>query len=371
MHRTWLWLAALVAALVGIPPAAARVRIKDVTDLQGARGNQLTGFGLVVGLDGTGSRSLFTQQVAVDMLQKFNVAATTFTQLPSDPVIRSANISAVMVTAEIGPFSRKGSRIDVTVSALDDAKSLQGGTLLLTTLRGVDNQVYAVAQGPVSVGGFIFAGQASSVQKNHPTVARISGGALVEKEARGEVVVDGQLRLLLKDADFGTAKAIAHAINALYPGAAKVLDPGTVQIVAVGYKTSNLASFVDEIGGLEVAPDAPARVVIYERTGTVVANEHVRLSMVSLAHGNLTVVTTEEPRVAQPAPLSPAPPVVVPRTKIAVTESNSGVRVVPRTVSVSEFARALTALGATPRDLIAILQSLKQAGALHAEIVVL
>lgn len=360
-------------ATLALLPARARasVRIKDITDLEGARGNQLYGFGLIVGLDGTGSRSLFTQQVAVDMLQRMNVTAQIFTNLPSDNVLRSSNISAVMITAEIGPFARKGSRLDVTISALDDAKSLQGGTLILTPLRGADGETYAVAQGPVSVGGFLYSGQAASVQKNHPTVGRIAGGAMVEREARGEVVCHGQLRLLLKDPDYATARAITQVINARFPGAAVTVDGGTVQIAALGYKAGTVAAFVDEIGGLEISPDAPARVVINERTGTIVAGEQVKISSVALAHGSLTILTTEEPQVSQPEPFSEGKTRVVPRTKVGVNEQNNGVRVLPRSVTVAELARALNALGATPRDLIAIFQALKLAGALHAEIVVM
>lgn len=367
----WTVLAGLAALLVVLPRGEAGVRVKDITDLEGARGNQLYGFGLIVGLSGSGSRSLFTQQVAADMLQRMNVTAQIFTNLPSDNVLRSANIAAVMVTAEIGPFARKGSRIDVTVSALDDSQSLHGGTLILTPVRGVDGEVYAVAQGPVSVGGFLFSGQAASVQKNHPTVGRIASGAIVEREARGEVVCQGQLRLLLKQPDYTTARAITKAVNERYPGAAATLDAGTVQIAAMGHKSGNVAGFVDEIGHLEVSPDTPARVVINERTGTIVAGEQVKVSSVALAHGSLTILTTEEPRVSQPAPLSEGKTVVVPRTKVGVGEQPGGVRVVPRSVTVAELARALNALGATPRDLISIFQALKQAGALHAEIVVM
>ena len=367
----WAVLTALAALLVVLPRGEAGVRVKDITDLEGARGNQLFAHGLVVGLSGTGSRSLFTQQMAADMLQRLNVTAQIFTNLPSDNVLRSANISVVMVTAEIGPFARKGSRIDVTVSALDDAQSLQGGTLIFTPLRGVDGEVYAVSQGPVSVGGFLFSGQAASVQKNHPTVGRIAGGAIVEREARGEVVCQGQLRLLLKQPDYTTAQAITKVVNARYPGAAVALDAGTVQVAAMGYKSGNLAGFVDEIGGLEVNPDTPARVVINERTGTIVAGEQVKVSTVALAHGNLTILTTEQPRVSQPAPFSEGKTVVTPSTKIGVGEQAGGLSVVPRTVTVAELARALNALGANPRDLISIFQALKNAGALHAEIVVM
>ncbi len=282
----------VLLAVAAVAPAREEVRIKDLTDFEGARNNQLYGFGLVVGLDGSGSRSLFTQQVAVDMLQKVNVTATIFSQVPSDNVIRSTNISAVMVTAEIGPFARPGSRLDVTVSSLDDARSLQGGTLILTPLRGPDGETYAVAQGPLSVGGFAFSGQSgSTVQKNHPTVGRIAGGAIVEKEARGEVVCNGCLRLLLRDPDFNTSRLIAKAINERFPGSALSVDGGAVQVRMPPDRCPNPMGFVSEVGLLTVAPDVPARVVINERTGTIVAGEKVTIATTAVAHGNLSVVT--------------------------------------------------------------------------------
>jgi flagellar P-ring protein precursor FlgI len=348
------------------------VRIKDLTDFEGARNNQLYGFGLVVGLDSTGSRSLFTQQVAVDMLQKINVNSTIFSQLPSDNVIRSTNISAVMVTAEIGPFARPGSRIDVTVSSLDDARSLQGGTLILTPLKGPDGEVYAVAQGPLSVGGFAYSGASGSgVQKNHPTVGRIASGAIVEKEARGEVICNGCLRLLVRDPDFNTSRLIAKAINERFPGTALSVDGGAVQVKLPPERCTNPMSFVSELGLLTVSPDVPARVVINERTGTVVAGEKVTISTTAVAHGNLSIVTVEEPQVSQPEAFGGGRTVVVPRSNVGVTESRNRLVVVPRALTVGDLARALNALGVTPRDLISIFQSLKQAGALHAELVIM
>ncbi len=354
-----------------LPQAQAQtVRIKDITDFEGARPNQLYGFGLVVGLGNTGGRSQFTQQVAADMLQKLSVNAKAVRESQIDPVFRSGNISAVMVTAELGPFARKGSRIDVTVSALDDAKSLQGGVLLLTPLRGADGEVYAVAQGPVSVGGFLATGRAASAQQNFPTVGRIPGGAIVEAEARGEIVCNGRLRLLLKRPDFTTAQAIARAINQKFPESAVTLDAGTVEVAIPPEKRGNVVGFAGEIGLLEVAPDAVAVVVINERTGTVVAGQHVKISTVAVAHGNLTIVTAENPEVSQPLPFSRGQTTVVPRTQLNVTEQGGGLAVVEQSVTVAELARALNALGVTPRDLIAIFQALKDAGALHAELII-
>jgi flagellar P-ring protein precursor FlgI len=365
---------AFFLALFAVSAARAveEVRIKDLTDFEGARNNQLYGFGLVVGLDGSGSRSLFTQQVAVDMLQKMNVTSTIFSQVPSDNVIRSTNISAVIVTAEIGPFARPGSRIDVTVSSMDDSRSLQGGTLILTPLKGPDGEVYAVAQGPLSVGGFAFSGASGTgVQKNHPTVGRIASGGIIEKEARGEVVCNGCLRLLVRDPDFNTSRLIAKAINERFPACALSVDGGAVQVKLPPDRCPNPMTFVSELGLLTVSPDVPARVVINERTGTIVAGEKVTLSTTAVAHGNLSILTTEEPTVSQPEAFGGGRTVVVPRSSVGVTETRNRLAVVPRTLTVGDLARALNALGVTPRDLICIFQSLKQAGALHAELVIM
>jgi flagellar P-ring protein FlgI len=294
-------LLALVALSVFLTVARAGVRIKDITDLEGARSNPLVGFGLVIGLEGTGSQSVFTQQVAVDMLQRFGVVAKTIAEQRGDAVFKSGNISAVMVTADLGPFQRNGSKIDVVVSALDDATSLFGGTLILTPLKGADNIVYAVAQGPLSVGGFNFSlptGSASptaATQKNHPTVGRIAGGAIVEHEARGEVLHNGQIRFVLRQPDYGTARCICRAINHLYPQTAFTIDAGTVQVVLPPGFCPKLVSFVTDLGLLEVTPDVPARVVINERTGTIVAGEQVKIATVAVTHGNLAILTSSTP----------------------------------------------------------------------------
>ena len=371
LHQGANWLACLAALVVFVAFAGADVRVKDITDLQGARNNQLYGLGLVVGLQGTGSKSLFTQQVAVDVLQKLYVGSKITAETQTDNVFKSENISVVMVTTEIGPFARCGSRIDITVSVYDDAKSLQGGTLLLTPLRGVDGEVYAVAQGAVSIGGFAASGAAASVQKNHPTVGRIPSGAIVEHEARGEILCNGQLRLLLKEPDYATAQAIANVIGEKFPGTAATLDAGTVQVRVPPEYVNDVVLFVSGIGALEVTPDVPARVVISERTGAVVAGSQVKISTVAIAQGNLVISTTEEPEVSQPAQFSKGRTTVVPRTNVGVKEQAGTLKVVPQTVTVTELARALNALGATPRDLILIFQLLKQAGALHAELVII
>jgi flagellar P-ring protein FlgI len=364
------------AAWCATGPAEAGVRIKDITELEGARSNQLVGFGLVVGLDGTGGKSSFTQQVAVDMLSRFNIVGKSISSTQGDAVFKSGNIAAVMVTADLGPFARRGSRLDVTVSAVDDTTSLQGGTLIMTPLRGADHVDYAVAQGPVLVGGFSFAAPSgggaptATAQKNHPTVGRLAGGASVECEARGEILCNGQLRLLLREPDYATARSIATAINANYPNSAITIDAGSVQVFVPKEDCTNVVSFVSDIGALEVTPDVVARVVLNERTGTIVAGDQVKIGSVALAHGNLAIVTSNDPEVSQPAPFAKGKTVVVPRAKVGVSEQTGPVQVLPRSVTVAELARALNALGATPRDLIVIFQMLKQAGALHAELVI-
>ena len=362
---------AALALLAVAAPAFAQTRIKDITDVAGARGNQLIGFGLVVGLDGTGSRSTFTQQVTVDMMQRLGVTTQIFSPSPAESILRSTNNSAVMVTAEIGPWARKGGKIDVTVSSMDDARSLQGGQLMLTTLKGVDGDVYAVAQGPMSVGGFSVSGQASGIQKNQLNTGRVPNGAMVEKEAPGELTKNGKVQLLLKNPDHNTARLIAKEINLRYPGVAEACDPGSVKLALPGDSKKTLSDLIAEVSLLEVKPDATARVIINERTGTVVAGENVTLSPVAVAHGNLFLRVSESPQVSQPNAFGGGNTVVTPRTQVGAIEERARMLVLPKATSVAEVARALNALGVTPRDLISIFQLLKEAGALHAELKVI
>ena len=361
----------VAVVFVAAGSASAQVRIKDITDVAGARSNQLFGFGLVVGLDQTGSRSTFTQQIAVDMLQRMGTTTQIFSQLPSESVIRSTSISAVMISAEIGPFARRGSRLDVTVSCLDDARSLQGGTLIFTPLRGADGAVYAVAQGPLSIGGFAAtAGGGVGVQKNHLNVGRIPGGGIVEKEAPGEIVRDGRAALLLKEADFNTARLIAKTINDRFPAVATAVDAGAVVICPPADPCKSPTQFLAEIGLLEVRPDVPARVVINERTGTVVAGENVSISSTAVSHGNLYIGIGLTPIVSQPAPFSGGTTAIVNQPTATTAEQRARLVVVPKSATVAEVARSLNTLGVTPRDLIAIFQALKQSGALHAELII-
>lgn len=371
IHMTAL---AVLAAVVP-PYLHAGVRIKDITDIEGAQSNHLVGFGLVVGLNGTGSKSTFTQQVAVDMLQRFKVTSKFQADMKGESAFKSGNISAVMVTAELGPFARVGSRIDVTVSALDDATSLDNGVLILTPLKGVDGVEYVVAQGPVSVGGYAFSasgggpGTAATAQKNHPTVGRIANGPIVVAEARGKLSCNGTLKILLRSADFSTARAIAKGINEKFEGSAFTVDPGTVHVVVPNERCTNLVAFISDIGMIEITPDAPARVVINERTGTIVAGHNVKISTVAVTHGNLAIVTSNEPIASQPNPFGRGKTTVLPRAQIGVTEQAHSMRVLEQTMTVGELARALNALGAAPRDLIVIFQALDKLGALHAQLV--
>jgi flagellar P-ring protein precursor FlgI len=362
-----------IAAAVGLlvcGSVSAQVRIKDITDVAGARPNQLFGFGLVVGLDGTGSRSTFTQDVAVQMLQRLGTTTQIFSQLPAESVIRSTSIAAVMVTAELGPFARKGSKIDVTVSAIDDTRSLQGGTLIFTPLRGADGNVYVLAQGALSVGGFSVNVGGGGIQKNQLNVARIPGGGIVEKEAPGEFVQNGKAALLLKDPDFNTARLIAKAINERYPNTAVAADPGAVTICPLADPCKTPTQFLAEIGLLYVRPDIPARVVINERTGTIVAGENVSISSTAIAHGNLYIGVAITPFVSQPPPFSGGTTVVAGIPQFTGSEQQARLIAVPKSTTVAEVARSLNALGVTPRDLISIFQAMKKAGALHAELII-
>jgi flagellar P-ring protein precursor FlgI len=354
--------------LVAVAAAPAQVRIKDITEVSGARSNQLIGFGLVVGLDGTGSRSSFTQEVGVQMLQRLGVTTQIFSASPSEAILRSTNTSAVMVTAEIGPFARRGGKLDVTVSSMDDARSIQGGTLMRTTLKGADGQVYAVAQGNVSLGGFSVSGQAAGVQKNQANTGRVPNGAVIEKEATGELLKNGRIQFLLREPDANTSRLIAKGINSRFPNAAVACDPGCVEVQPPLDAKKGANDLIAEIGLIEVRPDAVAKVIIMERTGTVVAGENVTISAAAVSHGNLFITTADAPQVSQPTPFSGGATAVVPRTQVTATEQKSRMVALPKAATVAEVARAMNALGVSPRDLIAIFQALKQAGALHAEL---
>ncbi len=361
-------LAAIVAPLTPAP-ALAGPRIKDVADFEGVRENQLVGYGLVVGLAGTGDslrNSPMTRQALAAMLERLGVNA-------SDGNLNTRNVAAVMVTAHLPPFASQGSRIDVTVSALGDARSLAGGQLLVTPLIGADQQVYAVAQGALAVGGFSAAGASgSTVSRGVPTGGRIASGALVEREIAFDIASQQELRLSLRNPDFTTAQRIATAVNqAVGAEAAHAANPGSVVLRRPPAFAGDMVSLVGRIENLEVEVDAPARIVIDENSGIVVMGDNVRVSTVAIAQGNLTISVQEDPFVSQPAPLSRGETVVAPSTNIEVEEEPGGLVVVPGGVPLRQLVNGLNALGVSPRDMISILQALKAAGAIQAEIEVM
>jgi flagellar P-ring protein precursor FlgI len=353
---------------MAFPSGSGAVRIKDIADIKGVRNNQLVGYGLVVGLDGTGDgkKSLFTVQSMVTMLEKMGISLDA-----TD--IAVSNVAAVMVTASLPPFSKAGGRIDALVSSIGDASNLQGGTLLMTPLKAANGSVYAVAQGPVNTGGFSASGAGGSVQKNFPTVGRVISGALVEREVNLDFNQRRNLTLSLHKPDFTTATRMTEAINALfYDRIAESMDAATVQVKVPMPYIGNIVELMAMIEKLDVRPDVIARVIINERTGTVVMGEKVRLSTIAIAHGNLSIVIKESPQVSQPAPFSETgETVVTPDTDIAVNEEAKQLVLMPAGTSIGEVVSALNALGVSPRDLIAIFQAIKAAGALQAELEVI
>ncbi|WP_036255395.1 flagellar basal body P-ring protein FlgI [Methylocapsa acidiphila] len=361
--------ALLLIFLYGVAfSAAASVRIKDIADLQGVRNNQLVGYGLVVGLQSTGDtlrNSTFTEQALQSMLDRMGVNVRAIAQ-------RTRNIAAVLVTAELPPFARPGSRIDVTVSSLGDATSLFGGTLILTSLSGVDGQTYAIAQGQVAVSGFSATGQAESVTVNVATSGHISNGALVEREVPGQLKDIGPLLLVLKNPDFNTAVRIIDAVNdyGLRRFGERLASEKDQSSVALSRPPRiGTSRFMAEIGELLVEPDNPARVVVDARSGTIVIGQDVRISTVAVTHGNLTVRVNETPIASQPAPFSRGRTVVLPRTEIDGEQTGGQIELV-NGASLRSLVNGLNRIGLKPMGIIAILEAIKAAGALHAELVV-
>jgi flagellar P-ring protein precursor FlgI len=376
LHRAF---AAAVAALtlLCIAPASgadapyrvsATSRIKDLANIEGVRQNQLIGYGLVVGLNGTGdtlNNIPFTKQSLQAMLERLGVNIRGAT-------IRTGNVAAVMVTANLPAFGTQGTRIDVTVSSLGDAKSLQGGTLLVTPLLGADGNVYAVGQGSVAINGFQAEGEAAKITRGVPTVGRIANGAIIEREIDFALNRLNQVRLALRNADFTTAKRIAAAINDFIgTNTAEPLDSSTVQINVPKQYNGNVVSLLTELEQLQIEPDLAAKIVIDERSGIIVMGRDVRVSTVAVAQGNLTVTISQTPQVSQPGPFSRGQTRVVPRTRIGVQEDGKKFAVVREGVSLQQLVDGLNALGIGPRDLIAILQAIKAAGAIQAEIEVM
>ena len=366
-HRAFGALMALLV-LASTGTAEGMSRIKDVADFEGVRANQLVGYGLTVGLNGSGDRltnSPFTRQSLIGMLERLGVNVRGLK-------LNTRNVAAVMVTATLPPFARQGSRLDVTVSSLGDAKSLLGGTLLVTPLMGADGEVYAVAQGQLAVGGFTASGASgSSITRGVPTSARIPNGALIERESGFEIGALSEINISLRNPDFTTASRIAQAINArIGEPAARATDPGTVHVEVPERYRTQVAMLLTEIEQLLIEPDQPAKVVIDERSGVIVIGEKVRISTVAIAQGKLTIRITETPQVSQPGPFAPdsAETIVVERTDIEVDEdSDKRIAVLSPGVSLHELIEGLNALGVGPRDIITILQAIKAAGALQAE----
>jgi len=350
----------ILARCVGA--AEIPVRLKDIARIEGARSNQLFGYGLVVGLDGTGDsqQTLFTAQSVANMLSKFGIT------VPANRM-KVKNVAAVMVTADLPPFVRPGSKIDVLISSLGDARSLQGGMLLQTPLQAANGQVYAVAQGSVSVGGFLATGGGSSVTKNHTTVGRIPGGAIIEQAVPTTLSSGDTVNVLLNNPDFTTAVRVAGSINErLGDGSASALDAGTVQVKAQG---RDIVPLIAEISELSVVESQVAKIIVNERTGTVIIGGDVRLSPVAVSHGDLSIEISKELQVSQPEPLAKkGETVVVEQATVDARERTARLVNLEPGPTLADLVKALNELKVTPRDIIAILQALKQAGALHAEI---
>jgi flagellar P-ring protein precursor FlgI len=344
---------------------SATVRIKDIAKVQGVRDNQLVGYGLVAGLAGTGdtnSKSVETMQSIANMLKNFGVVVS-----PSQ--VQSANVAAVMVTAQLPPFLKPGDTIDVNIASMGDAKSLQGGVLLQTPLRAADGQVYAVAQGPVSIGGYSVSSGGNSRQKNFPTVGTTPNGGIVERAVPMQFSADGNISLALSQPDFTTANRISEAINNNFGDISTASDPGTV-VVAVPsqYQGSNLVGFISDIENLYVRPSNIAKVIINERTGTIVMGANVNIDEVAVAQGGLSIRISKNQSVSQPPPLSGGSTVTTTNTNLQVKEPQSHMMVLPASANVGDVVNALNAVGAKPSDIIAILQAIKAAGALHADL---
>lgn len=343
-------------------------RIKDIVDIEGVRDNMLIGYGLVVGLNGTGDKlnnAPFTKQSLTAMLERLGVNVR-------DQNLNTGNVAAVMVTGTLPPFANQGSRVDVNVSTLGDAKSLQGGTLLVTPLMGADGEVYAVAQGPVAVGGYAAGGDAGSVTQNIPTAGRVPNGAIIEREQDFQLADLQTVRLALKNPDFTTARRIAATINQTYGAKIAVAENGTTVRLENMPSNKSVVDVLTDIEQLQVEPDQVAKIVIDERSGVIVMGENVKISTVAVAQGNLTVRITETPQVSQPAPFSQQGQTeVVPRTNIEILDKPGNIAYLPAGVTLQELVSSLNALGVSPRDVITILQAIKAAGAIQAEIEVL
>lgn len=354
---------ALIMSLVVTVDAA---RIKDIAAFDGVRDNQLVGYGLIVGLNGTGDsdQTKFPIQSLVNMLERMGVTVNR-------SEVKVKNVAAVMVTATLPPFAKQGTKLDVLVSSLGDAKTIAGGTLIMTPLKGADNQVYAVAQGSVLTNSFAFGGQGATATKNHPTAGRISAGALVERELPNVLAGKSAFRLNLSQSDFTTASRVVAAINRKFAGSASTSDAGSVTVKVPDEFVARPVDFIAQMENLEVVQDTPARVVVNERTGTIVMGDQVKIAAVAVSHGNLALTVKETPKVSQPNPLAKGETKETPRTDLKVKEEVKRLSMLPEANTIGDVVRGLNLLGVTPRDLISILQAIKAAGALQAELVII
>ena len=359
--------AGLTCLLLVISDTTLAERIKDIAQVAGVRNNQLIGYGLVVGLNGTGDKNRFTSQTLRNMMVQLG------TNVPPGTDLKSKNIAAVSIHADLPAFAKPGQAIDVNVSSLGDAKSLRGGSLLMTPLKGADGEVYAIAQGNLVVNGLSASGQdGSKITVNVPSAGRIPNGATVEREVPTGFSQGGNLVLNLHSPDFSTANAMAEAINKAYgSGAARAIDASSIQVSAPRDPAQRV-SFTAMVENLEVNPaDAPAKIIVNSRTGTVVISNHVRVEPAAVSHGNLTVTISEKPEVSQPGPLSGGQTTTVPRSEVNVKEEGNRMFVFNPGVSLDEVVKAVNQVGAAPSDLVAILEALKSAGALRAELIII
>lgn len=359
----------ILAILLSLsPPLSAAVRVKDLVMIAGARDNQLVGYGLVVGLAGDGDKNpAYAVQTVANMLQRFGITVPPAT-------ISAKNVAVVMVTADIPAFLKPGARLDILVSSLGDASSLQGGVLLQTPLLGADGKVYAVAQGAVALGGFaagVEGGGGATVTKNHPTVAQIIGGALVEREVSSTIVCNHYVELLLREPDFTSASRMAAAINEKFPNSSQAIDSTSVRVQLPEGAENGPVDFIASLQSIQVTPDTPARIIINERTGTIVATSRIQISSCAVSQGSLTITIASTLDVSQPNPFSnTGDTVVTPRTDTKVKETKAALIALPELPTVEKVAAALNALGVTPRDMMLIFQAMKQAGALQAELLI-
>lgn len=359
----------LIIALLltlGIAELGQCARLKDIADVEGVRGNQLLGYGIVVGLNGTGDGKIdFTLKSMSNMLEKMGIR--------TDPIlIKVKNVASVMVTSELPPFARPGSKVNITVSSMGDAKSLQGGILLITPLKGADGNTYAVAQGPIDLGGFAVSEGGDSAQKNHPTVGTIPQGALVERAIPFDLFQSNKIRIVLRSPDFTTMTRVVAALNRrIGKPAAVAIDSAAVEVPIDPEARGNPVGLIAALEQVEIEQDLGARIIVNERTGTIIMGEKVTINKVALAHGNLNISIRTENQVVQPNALAGGQTAEVSNVDINVGEEVQSLRIVGGEVTLGDLVKALNAIGATPRDLIAIFTALKAAGALNAELVVM